>query len=405
MSKLGHPIQLNSTMSSPGRIARSKRGKSVQRKQQTLRQLVVSAKITKLRAHQNRPPRPKTVYRRTVVFRPCVLRMVFLLPLAILVLERYLDIVFSLDDVREVYYDQMGIDPEFQVPRINEPCDLANLTYTGIIQCPMGQRRMMIAHNPQFYGIDGRRIPAIVHQASKTRCLTRSFDRASLKWAFRRSSYYIHDEQAVKRLVSSEFPEFPQIALISVDCVSESILFGLWKYLVLWTYGGIFADLNSYPNQFNLSTLKEDDDGLFLLGDKPGILTTVVMAVSPRHPVMYYAVQRSLSNIVRMHQNATYDPGTLVGEFVLNQAVEDFLRHSGTHHIFRKDKKVGLSEGLLWGVHDRSLRIAGSLGTDNGASVTPIFISPAGRRKEYGKIGMKDWEMPVVSPSCLQEIL
>ena len=398
-------FESNSTMSTAGTIARSKRGKSVQSKQQTLRQLVVSAKITKLRAQQNRPPRPKTVYRRTVIFRPCVVRMVFFLPLAILVLERYLDTVFSLDDVRDVYYDQMGIDPEFKVQRINEPRDLANLTYTGMIQCPVGQRRMMVAHNPQFSGIDGRRIPAIVHQASKTRCLTRSFDRASLKWSLRKSSYYIHDEHAVKRLITSEFLEFPHLALISVDCISESILFGLWTYLVLWTYGGIFADLNSYPNQFNLTTLKDDDDGLFLLGDTPETLSTIIMAVSPRHPVMYYAVQRSLSNILLMHQNVTYDPSTLVGEFVLNQAVKDFLRASGTHHTFRKDKDIGLSEGLFRGVHDRSIRIAGRLSADDGAIVTPIFISPAVRRKEYDKIGMKNWEKPVVGTNCLQEIL
>jgi hypothetical protein len=331
--------------------------------------------------------------------------MALLLPLAVLVLERYLDTVFSLDDVIEVYYDQMGIDPELQMQRIHEPRDLANLTYTGRIQCPVGQRRMMMAHNPQFYGLDDRRIPAIVHQASKTRCLTRSFDRASLRWALRKSSYYIHDSIAVKRLVFSEFPEFPQLALLSEDCVAESILFGLWRYLVLWTYGGILADLNSYPNHFNLTTLNANDDGFFLLGDPTQTLSTIIMAVSPRHPVMYYAVQRSLSNILRMQQELAYDPRTVVGNFVLTQAVKDFLRRSGTRNVFRRDEDVRLSEGLLLGIHDRSIRIAGRLSDDDGAIVTPIFISPAGRQKEFDKIGMKDWDKPVIGSSCLRELL
>jgi len=392
-------------MSAMGIASVSKKGEPVHRKQETLRRLIVSAKRTKLLAQQNLPPRPKSVHVRTMVVRPCVIRMVFLLPLAIIVLERYLDTVFSLDDVREVYYFQMGIDTELQIQRIHVPRNLANLTHTGLIQCPRDQRRMMMVDNPQFNDLHERKIPSIVHQSSKTRCLTRKFDRASLQWALRKSSYYIHDEDAVKRLVFSEFPEFPQLALLSRDCVAESILFGIWKYLVLWTYGGIFADLNSYPSHFNLSTLNADDDGFFLFAGAREALTTTIMAVSPRHPVMYYAVQRSLSNILRMQPKSFYDPQTVVGDDVLNEAVKDFLYLPQTHRAFGKEEKIHVSEGLLNGINARSIRIAGRLSDDGGAIVSPIFITPEGRQRELEKIGMKNWEMPVIGSSCLQEVL
>lgn len=379
--------------------------KSAERKKQTLRQLILSAKRTKLQARKNRPPRQKALYRRTMVLRPCVIRMVFLIPLTVLFLERYLDTLISLDDVREVYYDQMGIDPELRLQRINEPRDLANLTWVGEIQCPVGQRRMMVAHNPRFYRLDGRRIPAIVHQASKTRCLTRSFHQASLQWALRKSSYYIHDAHAVKTLVFSEFPEFSRMALLSDECLPEPIMFGLWRYLILWTFGGISADLNSYPNLFNMTYIKVDDDGFFLLENGTNMLSTLVMAVSPRHPVMYYAVQRSLSNILQMHQKVTYDPRQVVGELVLNQAVKDFLSDSRTRRVFRNDEAHRVSEGLYNGIHDRSIRIAGWSSVDDVAIVSPIFINPIRIQNEFDKIGLKNWDMPIEGTNCLREVL
>lgn len=369
-------------------------------KRQKLRRLVVSAKQSKVRARQNHAPRPKVMYRRTFVLRPCVIRLAFLVPLAMLALERYLDRIFSLEDVREVYQDQMGIDTELYIPDVHQPEDIVNLTYTGVVKCPPGQRRMMMAHNPQFNKLDGRIIPGIVHQASKTRCLTRSFDRASLQWALRKSSYYIHDENAVKRLVSSNFPEFPRLNLLASECLPQSLLFGLWKFLVLWTYGGIVADLNSYPNAFNMSSIQPDDEGFFLLEEETERLSTVVMAASPGHPLMYYAVQRSLSNILQMQNNIEYDPQRIVGSQALDGAMKDFRQRQANN---MGGAEIKLIEGRLVGKQGRSIRIAGRMGDNDGSIVTPIFISTLGKRDAFEKIGMKDFYEPIAGSNCLSQ--
>lgn len=349
-------------------------------------------------------------YRRVKVFRPCVIRLAFLIPLAILAIERYLGFVISLDDVRDVYYDQMGIDP-WEIPPtrtelLGTVIDLANLTYTPQIQCPMGQRRMISAHNPQFYGLNTRKVPNIVHQAAKTRCLTRNFDRASIAWAFRRHSYYIHDMDAVLRLVRSDFPEFPQLRLILDSCLPPPLLFGLWQYLVLWCYGGIFADLNSYPSQFNATTISNQDDGFFLLEEGSATLTTMVMAVSPRHPLMYYAVQHCISNIMKMKPNTMYNPREIVGEGALNQALADFRRGGEKHQLFKKKAGVSIGPGTWEGMFGRSLRIGGSLqGPNDEGIITPIFISKIGKGKEFEKIGMSNWDEAIPGSKCVGKLL
>lgn len=373
---------------------------------------------TKKRPKQKRVPGQRR-YRRIKVLRPCVIRLVFLVPIAILAFERYLGFIISLDDVRDVYYDQMGIDPwEFMgamSEQVSQVVDLANLTYTPpTLQCPSGQRRMMSAHNPQLYGLSYRKIPNIVHQTATTRCLTRNLDRGTVKWAFRRYSYYFHDQNAVQRLVHSDYPEFPQLKLLqTASCLTPPLLFGLWKYLVLWSYGGIVAELNSYPTFFNSSTLSNDEDGFFLLEHGAETLSTLVMAVSPRHPLMYYAIQHSMSNILRMQSRGKYSLGQLVGEGALNRALGDFLRSSTTtaatttkHWFWKREPSSTLQIGMvLEGVHGRSLRIGGQVGTEtNEGIVTPMFINSK-KRNEYQKIGFEYFEQNIEGSNCVGNLL
>lgn len=324
-------------------------------------------------------------------------------------MERYLGFVISLDDVRDTYYEQMGIDP-WELPMaktelLGKVTEITNLTYTPQIQCPQGQRRMMTVHNPHLYGFSYRKVPNIIHQTAKTRCLTRHFDRATIQWAFRKYSYYIHDMDAVTRLLHSEFPEFPQLEFMVDSCLTPALFVGLWKYLVLWSYGGILADLNTFPNHFNATTITNEDDGFFLLEEGSDTLSTLVMAVSPRHPLMYYAIQHSISNILKMRVGVMYNPRELVGEGPLRQALVDFRRGSTKHRLWNKKSEPAISEGTLEGMYGRSIRIGGRLSDADDGIVTPIFISRAGKRKEFEKLGMGGFEDDVRGSNCVGKIV
>lgn len=149
---------------------------------------------------KERPMKARKVYRRKKIFRKWVLLTVFLVPLGIIWLECYIGKLIGLEDIRDTYEDQL-MDPwdllrqDFNVPRIRERggiYPLPKMAYAPHIQCPPGQRRMINVHNSLSHSVGsgefsaGRLIPMIVHQQSKTRCLTMKVDRATTKWALKR---------------------------------------------------------------------------------------------------------------------------------------------------------------------------------------------------------------------------
>jgi hypothetical protein len=121
-------------------------------------------------------------YRRVKVLRWWVFPAIFFVPLGILLIEYYVGKLISIDDVKDIYYKQLGMDPwdlessSFPAERVGAPLSILNVTYTSskLPQCSDGRRRMLNLHNPKSHSINNRLIPMVIHQHAKTRCLTRN---------------------------------------------------------------------------------------------------------------------------------------------------------------------------------------------------------------------------------------
>ena len=168
-------------------------------------------------------------FRKMKVLRMWVLPTLFLIPLFIIVIEYYIGKIISLEDIQEVYVEQMYDPWELLLMDIDKMSDTAttedyypdknnnninnnnnhnnadatavvssrsnsfnivgslpNISYTVRSKCPQGFRRMINVHNPMSHSNYGKTqqqkrdhsiIPMIVHQQSKTRCLTMNVDR------------------------------------------------------------------------------------------------------------------------------------------------------------------------------------------------------------------------------------
>lgn len=86
-----------------------------------------------------------------------------------------------------------------------------------------------------------RVIPKIVHMTSKSRCFSKNFAANIKKWQFVGHDLYIHDDDAVERLLSKHWSIFPHIPIARKCLRSGAGLADLWRYLVLWEYGGIYS--------------------------------------------------------------------------------------------------------------------------------------------------------------------
>jgi len=200
-----------------------------------------------------------------------------------------------------------------------------------------------------------QRIPNIVHQTSQTRCIHDKFFQLTKRWQeMANYSYYFHDDAAVWRLINRDegWVEFPHLLTV-LHCVnSMTAISDVWRYLVLWEYGGIYSDLDSTPNAWTPDFILPDDDALFVVEhyDAP---SQYWMAVSPKHPILYHAIHHALLKLLILKEVGNLDAALVTGPFALLDAFTWFMHDVGV--------SVGkpVVAGFYQGKYNRSVRIIG----------------------------------------------
>ena len=122
--------------------------------------------------------------------------------------------------------------------------------------------------DPELAFAGGRKIPRIVHISSSSRCNVKLFADNMDTWRLKDHFFFLHDDEAVNRLLHRDWPEFPLLKDI-MKCLPEGMgaaWIDVWRLLVLWEYGGIYADMDTspVPERFNESTITADDDAFFV---------------------------------------------------------------------------------------------------------------------------------------------
>lgn len=259
------------------------------------------------------------------------------------------------------------------------------------------------------------KIPRIIHQTSKSRCLTKKITKATLKWFlyFDDSSegdnywsYYLHDDAAVQRLLLQNFAEFPHLEQVARQC----LLYGtasadLWRYLVLWEYGGVYADLDAVPTKnLNVNALLNAD--AFFVVEQYHLLSQWFMAVSPRHPLMFYAVQTSLAKLLQAPDTGRINAAFVTGPHALHEAFRYFRRDAGIHVDPATGNNKPVRAGHFLGTQNRSVTVVGKAEEQN--EYVRRDVLGALKRNEYRKMGIRhfqdDMEAHTSNKSCIQSL-
>jgi len=204
-------------------------------------------------------------------------------------------------------------------------------------------------------------IPRVIYQTSKSRCMTPDFTGVLNKWKnpvdFPGFSYRLYDDEAMDDfLFNKERWEhtFPSLHL-ALQCINKghnpTMKADIWRYLVLWEYGGVYADIDVAPGSFNASSIHPDDDGFFYVENKAGYLAQFFLAVSPHHPLMFYAVHAAVRNLLVQREFAETWVAQTTGPRALAHAMMAFMN----------DATAGrkITHTVHIGEDDRSIRVAG----------------------------------------------
>lgn len=191
--------------------------------------------------------------------------------------------------------------------------------------CSKGFVRMKDVHRPdsQLLKSPNQHIPRIVFQTAKSRCIPPGMHkriektwkavtrieqkRAAGKTGGGNWSYYFYDDAAAMRLLQDEsFDEFPLLKQVTQHCIfAGAVLADLWRYLVLYKYGGIYADIDT---GFNTETFEMEsilDYDAWMTVDIAYLPSQYFIAVSPRHPLMFYAIYHCLAALTYAMDSGT----------------------------------------------------------------------------------------------------
>lgn len=263
---------------------------------------------------------------------------------------------------------------------------LEQLTETGSLSCPdhlkyIGNRR-------------ARRIsklissiPLTIHQSSKGRCVAPAFDIAIRHWnndSFTKFSYFFHDDEAVQRLFSMSFNEFPMLKAVLPCIECATIRSDIWRYLLLWEYGGIYVDIDSVPGPFWNTSLLHGSDAFFVV-EHHRLLSQYFMAAAPKHPIMYYALQLSLADLVGIENRHTLMAPNATGPHLLHRAYRMFLQDHEDNVI----PKRYVREGYFVGTDQRSIRVVGKGLATADEIVERNAVPFADKTMGYLQMGMK----------------
>jgi mannosyltransferase OCH1-like enzyme len=181
------------------------------------------------------------------------------------------------------------------------------------VSCPPDTRPI---YNSPGANISSRhKIPLVIHQTFKSRCVTNDIYELSLAWKALGVPYYFHDDAAVDRLIDLQYEEFPHLHLVWDHCITKPVVKAdLWRLLLLYEYGGIYADLDTKPASFEPTTTLRVDDEMYALGDISSRPTFNFMASMPRHPIPFLTLHQALYELLFIPDTGDYCPAITTGK-------------------------------------------------------------------------------------------
>lgn len=239
------------------------------------------------------------------------------------------------------------------------------------------------------------KIPFIIHQTSKSRCLAPELANLVQQWQdLQGFDYFFHSDEAVNLLLAQQFPEFPTLASV-VHCIrSPTLKADLWRYLVLWDYGGVYVDLDSIPTDLQrnpMSTIQPEDEGFFVV-DHYHYLSQYFMALSPRHPLMFYTIQASLANVLLAGDTGSINPARTTGPAALHRGLQSFVLDAGMDlpdalTAVKQQQRGPIVGGTYKGTNGLSIRVVET--EDDNQVVRREGLKRAIKMAAYAKMNMK----------------
>jgi hypothetical protein len=161
----------------------------------------------------------------------------------------------------------------------------------------------------------------------------------------------------------------------------------IWRYLVLWKYGGPYADLDSVPRNFTGDTIQPEDDSLFVV-ESYHLLSQYFMSSSSKHPLVYCTIQRSLINLLGADDTGKFNAALKAGPHALHAGYMQFRKDAGVEVPFPLPWTKPIQAGHFVGTNNRSVTAIGLGGKRSNEYVIREEIKLREKVNDYKKMNM-----------------
>lgn len=211
--------------------------------------------------------------------------------------------------------------------------ELTRVNYT----CPNGTEFFENIVLPESITHANRRIPKVVHVTAKTRCVTPNVKNHLQRWVFPDHSLYFHDDVAAYRLLQYVTKDANGHELVrglykQLLCISSgATMSDMWRYILLYHYGGIYTDLDNAPGpKYDVELITPEMDSFYLV-EVSGFISQYFMVSSKHHPMLLYVIKHAIEKLYNKPRGnvMTNFPILITGPGAVKDGYINFIRNAG----------------------------------------------------------------------------
>jgi len=134
--------------------------------------------------------------------------------------------------------------------------------------------------------------------------------------------YYLYDDDDMDKFVKEHYPGEIYECYNRLNIIVAKV--DLWRYLILYKYGGIYLDMDSSINKPLTQLIKEDDHAIITAEGNPFFFVQWALIFESGHPILRRTIEYCIENI---KTNAfPNDIHKVTGPTVYTRAIQDIHR-------------------------------------------------------------------------------
>jgi hypothetical protein len=137
--------------------------------------------------------------------------------------------------------------------------------------------------------------------------------------------YHLYDDDDMIKFIHDNYPGEISEAFDTIKIGAMKA--DLWRYLVLYKFGGVYLDIDSEIYS-DLSTLIVDDCAVITRENNPNLFVQWMLIFPPNHELLKICIDKCVWNIM----NIKDDVAKLTGPFVYSDSIREYLDDNNVYN-------------------------------------------------------------------------